>query len=102
MAPGTPNVCVFILPDCTRPGMLETLCMAAVADDPAIGCVEQFLECVQQQVTAPPSNVDKARLHAFLASRSRPDLRLGEAAEKGHWPWESPALEPLMRFLKEL
>jgi uncharacterized protein DUF3226 len=101
-APGTPSVCVFILPDCTHRGMLETLCMAVVADDPAMVCVEEFLECVQQQATAPPSNVDKARLHAFLASRTRPDLRLGEAAEKGHWPWDSPVMEPVMRFLTNL
>lgn len=102
MAPGTPGVCVFILPDCTHRGMLETLCLAAVAGDPAMRCVEQFMDCVRQQAAVPPSNEDKAQLHAFLASRTRPDLRLGEAAERGIWPWDGPVLEPLIRFLANL
>ena len=100
-APGTPNVWVFILPDCASRGMLETLCLAAVAGDPVMHCVERFMDCVRQHASAPPRNEDKARLHAFLASRTRPDLRLAEAAEKGHWPWDAPAFEALMHFLAD-
>jgi hypothetical protein len=34
-----------------------------------------------------------------LASRPRPGLRLGEAAEASIWPWDHPAFEPLKAFL---
>ena len=37
---GRPRVSVYVLPDCKCPGMLETLCLSAVQDDPAMQCVE--------------------------------------------------------------
>ena len=49
-----------------------------------------------------PRWVSKARVHAFLASRDRPDLRLGEAAERGIWRFESEAFRPLIDLLRML
>jgi hypothetical protein len=74
---GNPRVSVFILPDCVNPGMLETLCLQAVRADPAMSCVEEYFQCVQKQGLALPNNLPKAQLHAFLASRPKPDLLLG-------------------------
>ena len=50
----------------------------------------------------PSRNSDKARAHAFLASRTRPELRVGEAAEAGHWQLDSPVFDPLKSFLLAL
>ncbi|MBN2306261.1 MAG: hypothetical protein JXQ72_17395 [Anaerolineae bacterium] len=93
-----PRVSVFIWPDCENTGMLETLCLASVAASPALVCIDQFFECIEQDEDI-PSNMDKARLHAFLASRDKPGLRLGEAADKGYWPWDHPVFEPIKAFL---
>jgi len=46
--------------------------------------------------------MDKARLHAFLASRSEPKFQLGIAADAGYWPWDSPAFEHIQAFLHSL
>ncbi|MEW6578509.1 MAG: DUF3226 domain-containing protein [Chloroflexota bacterium] len=98
---GSPNVAVFLLPDCSSPGMLETLCLRSAETDPVMSCVAEYFECVEANGSL-PSNMDKARLHAFLASRNKPGLRLGEAAEKGYWPWSSPVFDPLKQFLRAL
>ena len=45
---GRPRVSVFILPNCESAGMLETLCLSAVQDDPAMPCVEQYLQCLEE------------------------------------------------------
>ena len=99
---GRPRVSVFILPNCESAGMLETLCLSAVQDDPAMPCVEQYLRCLEDSAGMPPKHPDKARAHAFLASRSKPELRVGEAAEAGHWQLNSPVFDPLKSFLLAL
>jgi hypothetical protein len=99
---GTPRVGVFILPDNQREGMLEDLCMDAVQADGAVPCVADFFQCVarQTQPQRQPSPMAKARVHAWLASQLVPDLRLGEAAKKGYWPWSSTAFDALRQFLR--
>jgi hypothetical protein len=44
----------------------------------------------------------KAKLHAFLASRPKPDLLLGQAAHTGYLPWDSSAFDLLKQFLQAL
>ena len=99
---GKPRVSVFIFPDCKSPGMLETLCLSAVQDDPAMECVKQYLRCLDDTAGMPPKNRDKACAHAFLASPERPELRVGEAAEAGHWQLDAPVFAPLSSFLLAL
>jgi hypothetical protein len=95
---GHPEVSVFIWPDCKSNGTLETLCLDSVDDDPAMPCVAQYLECLDSQKVTRPTAIDKARVHAFLASRKRPGLRIGEAA----WPWVHPVFDPIKQFLRAL
>jgi hypothetical protein len=99
---GKPRVSVFILPDCVQNGMLETLCLQSVADDPAMKCVEAFFACVKRDAGREPENMWKARTHAWLASKERSDRRLGEAAEAGYWPFDDPAFKKLSAFLRSL
>jgi hypothetical protein len=98
----SPQVRVLILPDATMPGMLETICLRSVAADPVLECIEQYFKCVQQCTVSLPNNMDKARVQAFLASRSRPGLLLGQAARAGYWPWDSVAFDALKQFLRLL
>ncbi|MCC6446839.1 MAG: hypothetical protein IT210_25730 [Armatimonadetes bacterium] len=81
--------------------MLETLCLRAVADDPVMPCIERYFECIQEKASL-PANLAKARVHSFLSSRPKPDLLVGQAAWSGYWPWDSPAFDPLRRFLANL
>jgi hypothetical protein len=97
-----PRTGIFILPDALTPGMLETVCLKSVADDPATICVDDFFTCVEQTTGTLPGNLPKARVQAFLASRSRPGLRLGEAAQAGYWSWDHPAFDSLKQFLRAL
>jgi hypothetical protein len=90
----SPQVTALILPGEDKRGALEDLCLRAVATDPAMACVEDFFQCLRRR-PAP-----KASVQVFLASRSKPGLRLGEAAQAGYWPWNAPTFERLRRFLQ--
>ena len=96
-----PRVIVLILPDGQNPGMLEDVCLQSIQNHPVTPCIDQFFECVGGTAKA-PREPSKARVHAFLSSRETPDLRLGEAAEKGYWPFEDPAFHLIKEFLRKL
>lgn len=99
---GSPKISVFILPDCIGNGSLETICLQTVKNDPAMPCVDQFFTCIQNNGLSVPKNIQKANLHAFLSSRPRPHLLLGQAAHKGYWPWNHAALDLLKKFLHNI
>jgi hypothetical protein len=98
-----PRTSVLILPGGTRVGNLESLCLQAVAADPAMACVDAFLQCVEN-LSGPWAGMmrEKARLRALLASRRRPHLLLGYALDEGYLPWESPAFDPIKQYLTDL
>lgn len=100
-----PRVSVMILPEASITGAIEDICLKAVLDDPVLPCVDQYFQCLQdtkKQNTASsfPKNESKARIHVFLASREKPNLRLGEAAQKGIWPWQHKAFDQIKGFLR--
>ena len=94
------RVAVLVLPKEDSPGMLEDLCLRAVAEDPAIDCVEQYFECLKQKGLDLPKNISKAKVQVFLASREKAGLRLGEAAEAGYWPWDNGAFQQVKEFMR--
>jgi len=98
---GTPATGIFILPDGRSPGMLETLCLTAVGNEPSYSCVDDFFRCLSAKGVL-PAPLDKARAQAFLASRARAGLEVGRAAQTGYWPLEGDAFDPLAAFLAEL
>jgi len=97
-----PRVGVLILPDAEKRGMLETLCLRSVADHPAMQCVNEYFDCVKEQLGKLPKNMDKARVQAFLASTPEYVPHLGLAAHRGYWPWDSSAFDHVKQFLREL
>ncbi len=94
-----PQIVVMILPDEHTPGMLEDLCLRSVEQDPALACVDQYFHCLQQKGVSLPRNFSKGKVQVFLGSREKAGLRLGEAAQAGVWPWDSPAFENVKNFL---
>ena len=95
---------VFILPDNDRPGMIETLCLDSVRDEPVFACVEEFFECAKNHGVKPrtPSRDPKSYAQAFLATRQDVQLFPGLAAYRGYWPWNSPVFNSLKDFLRSL
>ena len=98
----SPRVDVFILPDGASEGMLEDLCLRAVQSDPAMPCVDEYMKCVNANAPRQTSSVSKARVRVWLASRTRPDLRLGEAADQGYWPWAADEFDQIKQFVQSL
>lgn len=98
---------IFILPDNSSPGKIETLCVQSVRADPGYvpvySCVEEFFACVQQNSQL-PAKFDEAKAYAqaFLATREDVQLFPGLAAYRGYWPWDSAVFDPLKQFLRAL
>ncbi len=109
-APDTPGgivegplrVGVFLVPDNQSPGMIETLCLQSVDTDPAWACLDGYFQCVVGRGGTLPVNMAKARAQAFLATRPKPDLPVGLAAEKGYWNFGHEAFTPLAEFLRRM
>lgn len=80
---GDIRVAVLIMPHGKPSGAIEDVCLESVAGDAAMGCVQDYLNCIKTRVIEQPNNLRKAEAQAFLASRERPGLRLGNAAEAG-------------------
>ncbi|MDE2829923.1 MAG: hypothetical protein OXN20_07380 [Gemmatimonadota bacterium] len=101
---GDLKVAYLVVPHNVEGTMIEDVCLDSVKTDPAIECVDLYFECVSQADIPGPREVwmSKARVHAFLASRDRPDLRLGEAVEKGIWEFDTDAFLPLKELLRIL
>jgi len=99
---GDPNTSVLILPNATTSGMLESLCLESVATDLAIICVDHYFDCLRKQGVTLPSNITKARTHAYLSSKPKPDLLIGQAANAGYFPFSHQAFDHVKQFLLNL
>jgi hypothetical protein len=93
LGPGQPDVMVFICPDGARTGDIEELLWdAVVAESPAdVACIAAYFHCLRgATLQGTPA---KARVHALLASLSRPDHRMGTAAQAGLLPLSSAVFD---------
>ena len=94
-----PRVGVFLIPGKNQTGMLETLCMASVVDDPSLPCIDDYIDCVKQSgLTLGP--LDKVRAYTFLAAREKPGLRLSIALEARYWNFDHQVFDALKAFLR--
>ena len=99
---------VYILPDDTNQGMIETLCMDAVKSEPALAnahsCVEEFFACLARSgINLPPQpRLSKHKTQAFLATRPEAQMFPGIAASRGYWPFANPVFDKLKQFLRTL
>lgn len=102
VAGANPKTLILIVPHEEATGAIEDVCMASVESDVAIGCVEEYMDCVREKVEISPNQLAKAKVQTFLASRRRPGLRLGEAAEAEHWNFNHSSFDPLKELLQLL
>lgn len=82
-------------------GMIEDVCLNSVSDLPEFSCVDSYFACIAER-SARSNSSSKAKVRVWMASHDDYDYRVGKAAEKGYWPWASPAFDPLKNFLKAL
>ena len=97
-----PSIGVFIVPDGTGPGAIETLCRRSKEGDAAAECVDEFLNCLDEHAAMRSTSADKSFAHAYLAITENPVARVGEGAMQGAWNFDSPAFAALANFLREL
>lgn len=102
-----PKVGIFIMPGETVEGtMLEDLCLKTVEDHPAMDCINEFASCVSKLETT-PKNISKSKTavfkaQVFLAAQPESVDSVGLAAKKHYWNFDSPALDELKHFLKNI
>ncbi len=98
---GSPQVGVFILPDGTSSGNLETLCADAVASPGRMPCVDAFISCLTD-AGVPVKNAHKSRVYAYIAASDHPDVNLGIAVRQGEFDIAHAAFNPVREFVKSL
>ena len=98
------QVAYLVVPHDAEGTMLEDVCLASVSADAAMNCVDEYFDCLMREGASTPREVhlSKARVHAFLASRDSPDLRIGEAADAEIWRFEDEAFRPMRELLAML
>ncbi|MDD3545166.1 MAG: hypothetical protein PHG96_07400 [Kiritimatiellae bacterium] len=98
------KVKTYILPGEDKSGALEALVLEAAESSPAWNCVERFTKCVapNDKPSLSSAQTDKRRMHAWLSTLSKPELRLGEAALKHHIHFGHQAFKPITDFLTSL
>jgi hypothetical protein len=98
----TPQISILILPDNQNNGMLEDVCLAALRSEPILSCIDDYFNCIYQKIGQNPKSLAKARIHAWLSAQIEPDKRLGQAAQAGYLPWNSPEFDRLKQFFLSL
>ena len=99
---GHPAATVLILPDNEQPGMIETLLCRTFANTAEDRCIDACFECVEKASAAPVNRPDKARAHAWLATRPDPHVSVGVAAKKGYRDFDHAAFAGIRTFLTGL
>lgn len=97
-----PKVSILLLPDSTREGMLEDLCLKSVKDDPAVDCMENYFNCLKSNGIKIRANLSKAKCLAFLSSRPKVPKNIGIAAQQGIWPFDNPAFDNIKDAIKKI
>ena len=98
----TPKVMVYIAPDNSNQGALEDLCLATVAGDPVLQCVDYYFDCIRQYKEGNHPHLSKARVQAYLASKDEGDVSMARAALSGYWDFNSSVLNSLKQFLNNM
>lgn len=103
---GSPRIGVFLCPDGTRSGAIETLCRRAAKDAKLARCVDDLVACAgnpHSHRVNPHVAEDKGWLRAYLGMLPEPDLRFHQAL--GHAQGIDPthaAFDPLRQFILAL
>ena len=96
----SPMVTTLILPDESRPGMLETLLCESFAATPVEQCIDDFFRCVEHLSDVSLSKPDKARARVYLTTKPEPHVSVGVAAKTGYWDLQHNVFSRVRSFLQ--
>lgn len=86
-------------------GRLEDLCLATVATDTLLNCVDAFLKCAHenQENNEELKHPWKSRLYAYLAGKDdHAGKKLGQAAKDKVWNLNHPIMAPFKKTIQEM
>ena len=97
-----PQVVTVTIPPDKDTGCLESMIWEAIVDEnrSVAECIEEFVECAA--IPRSGTRFEKARLYAFVASKEKPGLKIGEATDAGYWHLDHPAFLSIRELLKDL
>ena len=98
----SPRVVILVNPHGRAVGALEDVCLHAIRGDPAMACVDRYVDCLADLGADLPRRPSKSRVHAFIASRDRPEVSLGVAALQGYFPLDHEAFAPIKQLISML
>jgi hypothetical protein len=93
---------VFIMPNNQSSGMLEDLCLSSIKNDEVYSCVAAFVQCYEPKIEHNKYIPSKAKLLAYLATRTPIVNSLGLAAQQNVWDFGNPCFDKIKMFLSEL
>jgi hypothetical protein len=100
LSTGNPASLIYIMASPgSASGELEDICLAAISDQVAFECVEDFVRCSSDAGRPLPQKISKGRLHAYLALADPPGPPLSVAARANSIPLSAPAFEDLRTLL---
>jgi hypothetical protein len=73
-----------------------------VKDTDVFTCVECFVKCYETKITKDTFNLPKAKILAYLSTRTPIVNALGLAARQGVWDFTKPCFDGVKKFLREL
>lgn len=97
---GSTKVGVFIMPNCENPGMLETLCLESVSNEPFFECVNNFIDSART-IKPDLDHIEKRKALSYIALNAPKGQRksTGEAVEDGIFNINSTAFDKIKSFL---
>ena len=96
-----PTTSTFVLPDNSRPGMLETLICDSFAHEPISKCIDNYFSCIASHDNEFAPSF-KARAFAYIAASKKPNVSVGVAAKASIWKLGDPVFEDLRRFVSAI
>jgi 5S rRNA maturation endonuclease (ribonuclease M5) len=95
-------VTVMIMPD-TSGRMLEDLFLELLKSDPVLGCIEDFLKCIQaQNIVITDNDIPKFKMRSYFASRVGIDIFSIHKWDMKEIEWEHPVFDTSKEFLRGL
>ena len=96
---------VFIMPNNSDSGMLESLCLETIKNEPTYICVDKFINCFTLLFTEEEKKKfreHKSRVQSYLATRIPIVKSLGDGAQKKYWDFDHDGFAEINKFISDL